>query len=157
MPTLKLSPRRARRPASTISATIRPLQRAAKRLKQSRERFEIRDLLEMIYSTYIDWKLRKIAKRLARTVADEMNVVRRRGMSPIRILIEATLPSADLKQKSRWVRALEYISSKDVSPSRFRDFVRTRGGISGCARRAVRVARKRKPSHRECIAGYWDD
>jgi hypothetical protein len=111
----------------------------------------------MIYKTYIDWKRRKVAKRSARTVADEMNVVRRKGMSPIRILIEATLPSADIKQKSRWVRALEYVSSKNVSPSRFRGFVRTHGGISGCTRRAVRVGRKRACSRRESVAGRWDD
>jgi hypothetical protein len=158
MPTLKLSPRRiARRPASTISKSIRPLHRAATKLSQGGERFEMHDLLEMIYSTYIDWKRRKIAKRSARTVADEMNIVRRKGTSPIRILIEATLPTADVKQKSRWVRALEYISLKNVSPSRFRRFVRNHGGISGCARRAVRVSRKRACSRRECVAGRWDD
>jgi hypothetical protein len=72
------------------------------------------------------------------------NIARRKGMSPIRVLIEATLPEADLKQKSRWVRALEYVYSENESPSQFRKFIRTRGGVAGCARLAVNANRKRR-------------
>lgn len=56
----------------------------------------------------------------------------------IRVLVEATLPSAGLKQKSRWVRALEYVHSENVSPSHFRKFVRHCGGLAGCAALASR-------------------
>jgi hypothetical protein len=102
------------------------------------------DFLEVIYRVYVDWKCRKIAKRSVRTLADQLVIVRRKGMSPIRVLIEATHPNADFKRKSRWVRALEYVYSESVSPSQFRKFVRTRGGVAGCARLAVNVNRKRR-------------
>ncbi len=114
------------------------------KLRRRSGRFELYDLLEAVYRVYIDWKRRKIAKRSARTLADEMNIVRRKGMSPIRVLVEATLPSADLKQKSRWVRALEYVYSENVPPCRLRKFIRTHGGVAGCACLAASVGRKRR-------------
>ena len=78
-------------------------------------------------------------------------------MSPIRVLIEATLPDAGLKQKSRWVRALEYIYSEDVPPSRFRKFVRANGGLVGCARLAAQEHSKRRRPQRNRGEGDWDD
>ena len=154
MQAIQASPSRvARRPTSSeVLATIRPLKKVAARLRRRCGRFEIYDLLEVVYRVYIDWKRRKIAKRSARTLADEMNIVRRKGMSPIRVLIEAALPNANLKQKSRWVRALEYVYSENVPPSRFRKFVRNRGGVAGCAGLAVKVNRKRRRP-----GGNWED
>jgi hypothetical protein len=136
-----------------IAAAIRTAKNAAAgRARRRTGRFELYELLETVYCLYTDWKLRKIAKQSARILADELSIVQRKGMSPIRILIEATLPSANFKQKSRWVRALEYVHAKDVSPSRFRRFVRTRGGLAGCARLAVNVERKRRRP-----GGDWND
>src|SRR5258708_25232530 len=144
------APRRSRSPE--LAAAIQPAKEAAARLKRRVGRFEIYNFLEAIYRVYINWKCRKIAKRWARTLAGEMNIVRRKGMSPIRVLIEATLPSADFKQKSRWVRALEYVYSENVSPSQFRKFVRSRGGVAWCARLVVKLNRQRwQPG------GDWDE
>jgi hypothetical protein len=156
---LKISPRRvARRPrCPEVLKTIQPAKEAAARLKRRVGRFEIYDFLEAIYRVYMDWKCRKIAKRSARTLADEMNIVRRSGMSPIRVLIQATLPDADFKQKSRWVRALESVYSENVSAKGFRKFVRRHGGLAGCARLAAQVDRKRKCPRRDCVEGDWDD
>ncbi|SRR5258708_3805819 len=135
-----------------LAAIIQPAKEAAAGLKRRIGRFDAYEFLGAIYRIYIDWKRRKIAKRSAQTLADEMNIVRRKGMSPIRVLIEATLPSADFKQKSRWVRALEYVYSENVSPSRFRKFVRSRGGVAGCARFVVNINRKRRRP-----GGDWND
>jgi|ERR1700722_835516 hypothetical protein len=148
------NPSRApRRPTSPeLAATIQPAKEAAARLKRRVGRFEIYNFLDAIYGVYVDWKHRKIAKWSVRTLADEMNIVRRKGMSPIRVLIEATLPSADFKQKSRWVRALQYVYSENVSPSQFREFIRHHGGIAGCARLVVNVNRKRRRP-----GGDWND
>jgi hypothetical protein len=145
------------RSTAPLTATIRPVKEAAARLKRRVGRFKVYDLLEAIYRVYIDWKRYKLAKRSARIIADEMNIVRRKGMSTIRVLIDAVNTDADFKQKSRWVRALEYVYSENVSPSRFRKFVRTRGGVAGCARLAVQVNRKRRRPRRECVEGDWDD
>src|SRR5258708_8431959 len=136
------APRRSTSPE--LAATIQPAKEAAERLKQRVGRFETYDFLEAIYRVYIDWKCRKIAKRSSSTLAAELVIVRRKGMSPIRVLIEATHPNADFKQKSRWVRALEYLYSENVSPSHFRNFVRDRGGVAGCARPAPSVGRERR-------------
>jgi hypothetical protein len=143
----------ARRPLSPdLAATIQPVKEAAARLKQRVGRFEIYDFLKSVYRIYVVWKRHKAAKRSARALARELSIVRRNGMSPIRVLIEAALPNANFKQKSRWVRALEYIYSENVSPSQFRKFVRTRGGVAGCARLAVNASRKRRRP-----GGDWND
>ncbi len=146
MQAVKTNPRRflCRFISADLAATIRPARDAAARLTSRAGRFEIYDLLERVYRVYFDWKCRKIAKRSARKLANELSIVRRKGMNPIRVLIEAILPEADFKQKSRWVRALEYVYSENVSPSQFRNFVRNHGGVAGCARLAVIISRKRR-------------
>jgi hypothetical protein len=141
-----------------IAAAIRSAKDAAAgRARRPTGRFELYELLETVYGFYIDWKRRNIAKRSARMLADELTIVPRKGVSPIRILIEALQPDVDFKQKSRWVRALEYVYSENVSPSQFRKFIRTRGGVASCARLAVQTRRKRRRPRRDCVEGDWDD
>jgi hypothetical protein len=140
-----------------LTAAIRPAKEAAAQLRRRVGRFEIYDLLGAIYRIHRDWKRRKISRRSARRLARGLGVVQRRGMSPIRVLIEATLPEADSKQKSRWVRALEYIYSEDVPAKEFRKFVRRHEGLAGCARLAVPVNRKRRQPRRDCFEGDWGD
>lgn len=135
-----------------LAASIQPARLAAARLKQPVGRFDLYDLLEAIYRVYVDWKKRKVAKRSTRLLIDELAIERRKGMTPIRVLIEATIPRANFKQKSRWVRAIEYIYSEDVSPPKFSKFIRSRGGVAGCARLAVGVNRKRRRP-----GGDWND
>jgi hypothetical protein len=133
-------------------AAIQSAMKAALVLKRRIGRFAIYGFLEAIYQVYVDWKLRKSTKRSARVLTKQVGIIPRKGMSPIRVLIEATFPDADFKRKSRWVRALEYVYSEKVSPSQFRRFVRARGGINGCARLAVIANRKRRRP-----GGDWDD
>jgi hypothetical protein len=146
MPGIKTNPTQIvhRPPLAELTATIQPVRKAATALKRRVGRFEIYNFLEVIYRVYFDWKQRKIAKRSARLLADELSIAPRKGTSPIRVLIEASLPGVDPRQKSRWVRALEYIYAEGVPPPRFRKFVRARGGVAGCARLAVNVNRKRR-------------
>lgn len=132
------------RMSAELVAAIRPAEEAAARPRRRVGRFEIYDLLGAIYRVHVDWKRRKIAKRSVRILARELNIVRRKGMSPIRVLIEATFPEADFRQKSRWVRAIEYVASEGVPLRQFRRFLRRHGGLAGCARRAAMVNRKRR-------------
>ena len=159
MPTIQAPPRRVthKRLSPDLAAAIDPAKEAAARLRRRVGRFEIYDLLEAIYRIYVGWKRCRIAKRSARTLAAELNMARRKGMSPIRVLIEATIPQATYKQKSRWVRALEYVYSEDVPIQQFRKFVSCRGGLAGCARLAVQANRKRRRPRRDCVEGDWDD
>src|SRR5258708_13554242 len=104
---------------------------AAARLNRVAGRFEVYDYLKAVYHAYRKGRYRKIAKRSARLLAGELSITRRKGTSSIRVLIEATMPGADPRQKSRWVRALEFISSEEIPTREFRKFVRINGGWAG--------------------------
>jgi len=132
--------------------TIRSAREAAARLNKRVGRFEIYSFLKSIYRVYMRWEDHRVARRSARLMAQELSITRRKGTSPIRILIEATFPGADLRQKSRWVRALEYLASEDVAPGEFKRFIRANGGLAGCARLAARLSRKRRRP-----GGDWND
>lgn len=135
-----------------LAAATRPAKEAAARLRRRIGRFESYNLLEVIYRIHRDWERRKISRRSARILARELAIARRKGMSPVRVLIEAMLSEADFKQKSRWVRALEYVHSENVPLSQFHKFMRARGGVAGCARLAAGANRKRRRS-----GGDWND
>src|ERR1700738_1083528 len=135
-----------------FTATIQLLISAAREAGQGRGRFEIYKLLRTVHRVHIGWKQRRSAKMSARALAADLSITLRRGMSPIRVLIEGALPQADVKQKSGWVRALEYASSENVPAKAFRKFLRQHGGLAGCARLAAQQNRKRRrPS------GEWND
>ena len=144
--------RATRRASFELADTIQPAKEASARLSKRVGRFEIYSFLKSIYRVYMQWKDRRVAKRSARVLADEMNITRRKGASPIRILIEASLPGADLRQKSRWVRALEYLATEDVPAREFKKFIRAHGGLAGCARLAAHANRKRRRP-----GGDWND
>jgi hypothetical protein len=143
----------ARKSASReLGAAIQPAKEAAARLNRLAGRFEVYDYLKAVYRIYRNWRYQKTAKRSVRLLANELSIIQRKGTSPIRILIEATLPGADVRQKSRWVRALEYISSEGIPPREFRKFVHANGGLAGCARLAAQANRKRRRP-----GGDWND
>jgi hypothetical protein len=135
-----------------LEDTIQSAKEIAARLNKRVGRFEIYSFLKSIYRVYTQWKDRGVARRSARLLAQELSITRRKGTSPIRVLIEATFPGADLRQKSRWVRALEYLASEDVPTPEFKKFIRANGGLAGCARLAVEVNRKRRRP-----GGDWND
>lgn len=138
--------------SANMRTDILALKKVSCGLDLQRSRFELYKLLKVIYRIYVSWKRSRVAHRCAQALARKLSIKVRKGMSPIRILIEAGLPHLDLKQKSRSARALEYVYSADVSPSRFRRFVHANGGIAGCAHQAVQVKRKRRRP-----AGDWND
>lgn len=157
MPTTQSKPGRTPRLSPDLAAVIRPAKEAATRLRRRIGRFEIYDVLEAIYGIYVGWKRLKEARKSAHALANELNLSWRKGMRPIRVLIEATMPTETYKQKSRWVRALEYVYSQDVPVERFRKFVSRHGGLAGCAQLAVRVNRKRRRPRRDRVEGDWAD
>jgi hypothetical protein len=138
--------------SGSLSATIEPAKEAAAQLDRGTGSSEIYDYLTIIYSIYSEWRRQKRARHSSRLLAKAANVPLRKGTSPIRILIDATLPDAHLKQKSRWVRALEYANAECVPAAQFRKFVQTHGGLAGSARLAAITDGKR--SH---PVGYWTD
>jgi hypothetical protein len=81
---------------------------------------------------------------MAKKVARHLGLPWRRGTSPFRIIIEATFPTEELKQKSRWVRALEFAVEEKTSANDLEDLFRSKGGVSGCASNAARFDPKRR-------------
>jgi hypothetical protein len=144
--------RATRRASIELADTIQSAKEAGARLNKRAGRFEIYSFLKSIYRVYMRWKDRRVAKRSAHLMAQEMSITRRKGTSPMRVLIEATFPGADLRQKSRWVRALEYLASEDVPVQEFKRFIRANGGLAGCARLAAEANRKRRRP-----GGDWND
>jgi hypothetical protein len=144
--------RATRRASIELADTIQSAKEAAAKLNERVGRFEIYSFLKSIYRVYMRWKDRRVARRSARLMAQELSITRRKGTSPMRVLIEATLPNADPKQKSRWVRALEYLASEDVPAREFKRFIRANRGLTGCARLAAKVNRKRRRP-----GGDWND
>jgi hypothetical protein len=136
--------RATRRASIELADTIRSAKEAAARLNKHVGRFEIYSFLKYIYRVYVQWRDRGVARRSARLMAQELSITRRKGTSPMRVLIEATFPGADLRQKSRWARALEYLASAEVPTREFKRFIRANGGLAGCARLAAEVNRKRR-------------
>jgi len=120
-------------------------------------RFQIYKFLRAVYRVHVDWKRRGNAKKSSSALAKKLSLKLRKGTSPIRILIEASFPTADHKQKSRWVRALQYTYAENVPVKKFRPFLRRHGGLAGCARLAVSVKRKRRRPRRDCPEGDWSD
>ncbi len=91
---------RATKSASVeLADTIQSAKKAAARLNERVGRFEIYSVLKFIYRAYMRWKDRKIARRSARALAEELAIPRRKGTGPIRVLIEAAFPGADLRQR----------------------------------------------------------
>jgi hypothetical protein len=84
-----------------LADAIQSAKEAAARLKRRAGRFEIYSFLKSIYRVYMQWKDRGVARRSARLLAQELSIPRRKDTSPLRVLIEATFPAADLRQKSR--------------------------------------------------------
>jgi hypothetical protein len=150
--TMASNVRATQRASIKLADTIQSAKEAAGRLTERVGRFEIYSFLKSIYRVYTRWKDRGVARQSARLLAQELSITRRKGTSPIRVLIEATFPGADLCQKSRWVRALEYLASEDVPTREFKRFIRVNGGLAGCARLAAEVIRKRRRP-----GGDWKD
>jgi hypothetical protein len=140
-----------------IPANIIILRESARSANSSKTRFAIYKLLKAVYRVYVAWRCRGVAKRSAHALARGLSIKLRKGMSPFRILIEVIIPKANHKQKSRWVRALEYVYSQNTPVDKFRTFVQRHGGLAGCASLAVSMTRKRRRPRRECIEGDWDD
>ena len=129
-----------RYPVSLDLETIQALKearQAASHRSAAGGRFAAYDYLEVIYSIYVAWKLARSATRNARALAAALDIPMRQGVSVIRIVIEATWPSAETKQKSRWTRALECAHAEMTAPRSLISFIKAHGGVAGCARLAA--------------------
>lgn len=120
------------------------LRRTANQINRGNGRFGFYDYLVATYRLYRKWRRSGLEKVMAKKVARHLGLPWRKGISPFRIIIEATFPSEKLKQKSRWVRALEFAVEQKTSANDLEDLFRSKGGVSGCASNAARFDPKRR-------------
>jgi hypothetical protein len=123
---------------------IEPILDALQEAQRQTGRFRFYDYLAAVYRTYKTWKDLGISRRMARRVVKHCGSPCRKGTSPARMLIDATFPALDPKQKSRWSRALEFAALRKVTPNDLLKLLKNSSGIAGCAR----LATKRKPKKR---------
>jgi hypothetical protein len=88
---------------------------------------------------------------MAKKVARHLGLPWRKGTSPIRTIIEATFPTEALKQKSRWVRALEFAAEEKTAAKELKELFRSKGGVSGCAGNAARFDPKRRTNRDDWV------
>jgi hypothetical protein len=115
-----------------------PARVAAENINTSTGRFATYPFLKAVYRTVETWKRQGKSKRMARRLARHLNIRSRKSTSPFRMLIDATATNTNAKERSRWTRALDYAASKNASATDLEEFLRSRNGISGCARLAAK-------------------
>lgn len=138
------------RPIGLDSKTWRQVEPIFEALQQAQHhigRFRFYGYLAAVYRIYKEWKDIGISQRMARHLAKNLMIPRRKGTSPVRPLIDATFPALDPKRKSRWSRALEFAvltkATADDLPKLFKNY----SGIAGCARYGT-TQKPKKNSHR---------
>src|SRR4051794_23819079 len=120
MKDVKRRPKQLVRPIRLDTKTwryVEPIFRASQRAQSETGRFRYYGYLVAVYRTYKDWKDLGISKTMARHVARFFETPQRKSTTPIRTLIDATIPGLNSKQKSRWSRALELAAVAKTPPN----------------------------------------
>jgi hypothetical protein len=124
---------------------VEPIFKASQQAQRETGRFKSYGCLVAVYRTYKEWKDLKISKKMAGHLAKSFKTQRRKGISPVRTLIDVTFPALDAKQKSRWSRALEFAALTKVTPKNLPNLFKRHSGIAGCARFAAIQSPKKEP------------
>jgi hypothetical protein len=137
---------KVRRSAITAETeqNLEALRQLARKINRGNSRFGFYKYLEAVDRLNRQWRRSGLDKVTARRVARQLGLRCRKGSSSLRTIIEATYPAAGLKQKSRWVRALEFVTEEKTPAQELDELFRSKGGVAGCARAAARFDPKRE-------------
>ena len=115
---------------------IETIRRVAKGL--SRQRDDVYLLMIVIYRVGQKWITSNQAKEMRRSVIQQLKlrIDRRARKSVFRFLIEVTYP-VDVKLRSRYANALHYAHAHKCPPDDLPGFLKSKGGIEGCAKRYI--------------------
>src|ERR1019366_2230755 len=127
---------------------VEPVFEALQQAQHQTGRFRFYGYLAAVYRTYQEWRDLGISQRMARHLAKNLMIPRRKGTSPVRTLIDATFPALDPKQRSRWSRALEFAALTKTTPDDLPKLFKNYSGIAGCARSAANVNGGENPGQR---------
>lgn len=131
-------------PDLEIANELEVLRRLAKQINRGSGRFAFYNYLIETYRLYRKWRRSGLERVIARKVARHLDLPWHKDTSPIRIIIEATCATEASKQKSRWVRALQYAADEKTAASDLEELFRLKGGVAGCASNAARFDPKRE-------------
>jgi hypothetical protein len=133
------------RTSSSTTVALASISRAAARHLKSGRRFAARKYLRAVYQLYVAWGRHPGVMKKIRKEPGTRRLLTP-GADPIAVILEFTAVGTDMKQRSRWTRALQAAETENVPPHRLRRFFEANGGISGCAALAARRQPKRAPT-----------
>jgi hypothetical protein len=148
--------RKADKDEAGVKQKIEDLRRLEKWAFRPRHgKTDVHKYLKGVYNA-CDWADRKEALQFGQQVAKAYDIDTRKNKSPIRIVIDASSEEDDRQVKSRWGQAVEYAVAKRARQEAFMNFLKKRGGVSGCAKRMAGL-RKKGETGRKAKAGRNDD
>jgi hypothetical protein len=109
-----------------------------------KRRLGLHKYLKRVYRVFWNLSSKRNLERMIREIAELAEIAIRRGVHPLRILIDASVGAEDPKQISRWVQALLYVYSWKLPPSKVEWCLRSNGGIYGCARKQAMLNKTAK-------------
>jgi hypothetical protein len=138
------------RPCLRTESELAAVRKLANKVKRQNGRFEFYNYLTGVYRLNRRWRHSGLDNTTARRVARQLALPWRKDTSAIRIIIEATFPIATSKQKSRWVRALQFAAEENTRSKELKELFRSKGGVAGCAQAAAR-----RDPRRETLRDDW--
>ena len=128
----------------SIFPELKPVVAAISSLARQNGRYGFHQYLTEVYRVGCDWSQRKIRKRRTKELIRTAEIEAQRDLHTFRAIIEATFPSPQAKQTSRWTRALEYALLSKIPVSELAMHFKKKGGVARCARDAAEEIPKRR-------------
>jgi hypothetical protein len=114
-----------------IKRELEAVKAMAQKAFGSHRRFWFHTLLEGAYALYGKWRAVRHSQKNAKTGARLFGVKAKKGAHPLDIIIKiVTPPGVDTR---RWVEGLLFAYNEGVAPKGLVAFLKTNGGIAGCA------------------------
>jgi hypothetical protein len=117
---------------------------AWKDLQSNRARDAIYDYLKSVFKLILDWSERGQTKDRVVRIMKVHGLSAAMTTEPFSVIIYCTSDPnvVDAKTRSKWSRVLRYVQRFNGKGNRFKTFIKTKGGINGCASRfAARLGR----------------
>lgn len=133
------------RSAQKIVVRIQKVRKAAEKAGTSKKRFAHYRYLRFALSAYRHFKDNNLLSHLTEIAPSVLRVPVRINSCALRIIVDASCTTRNLKTRSLWVRALRYAVAEKVDPKELTPFMRAHNGIAGCADLASKTKPKRGP------------
>ncbi len=124
------SDRRLKRKVRACKGAFR---RALREVRPGKRRFAHYDYLQRVYSLYSELRENGLGKKASARIGKLFDRPIERNTHLVRAIINVTSAGIDAKTASRWSQALRYCWRERGDWSDLRRFMRTHGGIAGCA------------------------